>query len=213
VSQYQLQTGAEAIEGDLIMAKPGDRSDIEREIREIVNRVVRGSRAKDGKITFWYRLNEVTTIVASCVTSAGVSHPIFVFLASKSGEPALENALSAMQGFPAFFGGAGFLLLIAIAIGRKYYIANKVESKYAQAEALFENFKRIELRLRNHLLHPEPMQSLLNLRGEVFTLEENFMPVMPDYGLYSTKVDQYTRKLIEEYCDRWGSVPTQIAAG
>ncbi|MFY9820894.1 MAG: hypothetical protein WAM82_05895 [Thermoanaerobaculia bacterium] len=139
------------------MAAIGKRPDIEEKIGLIANRIVRGRFAKKNKSVMWYRLNRVTAITASALTSIGLANPLLL-LASDKGDITLSQAFNSWNGLPKWLSILGVILFIIGSIARAFYRQEKVEEKAAQSLVLSEAMDRLEVEMQRYLELPEPVE-------------------------------------------------------
>src|SRR5919106_5400908 len=92
------------------MAAIGKRPDIEDKIGLIANRIVRGRFDQKNRSVMWYRLNRVTTITASALTSIGLANPLLLLASGKGGETTLSQAFNSWSGLPKWLSILGVIL-------------------------------------------------------------------------------------------------------
>lgn len=188
------------------MASRGERTDIERAIKSIANRIVRGKHARHNKAVKFYRVNRALTLVASTFTSIGVSNPLLTVLSGQSTTPTIGEAFKSFNGLPIIFSVIGVVCFIIVILLKQFYVEEGVEKKAVQALGLFESLVRLEVRFRNYLDLAEPSQQLVTIHESVMALEEAYAMIMPDEDNFDmTQVDMYVQRLIDVKCGNWNS--------
>lgn len=193
------------------MAKPGERKDIEADLRYIVLGILRGKAAAKSRAVHWYKLNKVSSLFATTLGSAGISPALLSVFQPGGRTASLVEVLRAFHGIPIVLALAGAIVYLVLLFGKHFYASEEFEKKAIQSLALFEAFARLEAELIAILSKPEPIAEISAIYYHVASLAKDNVMIMPPAADVETEAVRYLTNLVQSYAGQWNSSPPHVA--
>lgn len=170
------------------------RAQIERKIKQVADRIVRGRHATDGWAVWFYQRHRIISVILSVLGTAGLASPqLFSKPTVESGWPAV--------GSWSFVGG---LLALIGAIALQLYNEFGVQKIAIQSLSAKQSYSLVETNLHISLGNEDPIKQLNALLEEANTLWRNFNEVMskppPELDKEATDL---TNDMLRQYQEHW----------
>src|ERR1041385_7662440 len=133
------------------MAKLGERPDIERKIKSIGERIIKGKRCSKNSAVRWYVVHKYFRLFSSSLTSIGISHPLINAYGDQSTTPQFAEVATHFVGWPIFAAIGGIAGYAGLVFFWKVFHNENIEQEAGRALGAADSFSQLEAKLEGAL--------------------------------------------------------------
>ncbi len=176
---------------------------IENKIEQISQRIVRGKMAKNRTEVKLYLFYKYIVMLASVLTTLGVSNPISNILAETNNDLTLSGIFREYGNLPAWLLIVLLIVYALLLLMMTFYKQMKVEEKAMKSISLAGSFSRLEVSFHACLDQEDPMEQLNLLCNNAVAYEADGWDIIAAKDKCRNEIDTYIQNTIREHSKSW----------